>query len=541
MDREKAKEYLKSMLPRYLKTRGILTGGYFNCLNPAHRDSRPMMSFNPKDNTVHCFGCGATYDIFGVLGITCGLSTYAEQFSRACELFLPEEAIQPPQIRTSGIRQVGSRAQPEKAVDYSAYLRECAARVRDTEYFRDIGLSQDIIQKYNLGMDPEFKGANGDTFPAVIIPHGIYGFLAINLEEPEDSAFRLYYGRDSLFNPLIPPDADRLFITFTELEALALLEVKAPVIALGNSANIGELITVMSQLPLNRTCYLVDSGDPDWRGLAEIIRSELTSLGIRCETLSLSYPWQNVAEYLTRDREDFEQRLRNLDRIIHASGKRLPEILRFSAVTDDESFMEPSFLPGIYAICASPGIRRRLIASWVLRADPESMHYIYVSGERDWMLLGQHIYEGSQIVNEKYSLQFPKIELAMTGDISSPGDAALEITNLILARRIKNETENTVLINADRHGNADARWHWYLSLLNELSKRLSALELAVVVFFRKSECELASEVGNQVFRITSVLDCDTAPGSDEEADTMAATILTRENSGEPVSFEIRLE
>ena len=31
MDREKAKEYLKSMLPRYLKTRGILTGGYFNC------------------------------------------------------------------------------------------------------------------------------------------------------------------------------------------------------------------------------------------------------------------------------------------------------------------------------------------------------------------------------------------------------------------------------------------------------------------------------------------------------------------------------
>ena len=129
----------------------------------------------------------------------------------------------------------------------------------------------------------------------------------------------------------------------------------------------------------------------------------------------------------------------------------------------------------------------------------------------------------------------------MTGDISSPGDAALEITNLILARRIKNETENTVLINADRHGNADARWHWYLSLLNELSKRLSALELAVVVFFRKSECELASEVGNQVFRISSVLDCDTAPGSDEEADTMAATILTRENSGEPVSFEIRLE
>ncbi|WP_019000298.1 hypothetical protein [Succinimonas amylolytica] len=541
MDREKAKEYLKSMLPQYLKKRGILPSGYFNCLNPAHRDSRPMMSFNPKDNTVHCFGCGATYDIFGVLGIDCGLNTYAEQFNRACELFLPEEAIQPPRIRSSGIRQVGSRAQPEKAVDYSAYLRECASRVRDTEYFRDIGLSQDIIQKYNLGMDPEFKGANGDTFPAVIIPHGIYGFLAINLEEPEDSAFRLYYGRDSLFNPLIPPNADRLFITFTELEALALLEVGAPVIALGNSANIGELITVMSQLPLNRICYLVDSGDPDWRGLTEIIKGELASLGIRCETLSLSYPWQNVVEYLTRDREDFKQRLLSLDRIIHASGKRLPEILRFSPVTDEDSFMEPSFLPGIYAVCSSPEIRRRLVASWVLHADPESMHYIYVSGERDWMLLGQNIYESSQIINEKYSLQFPKIELALPGNGTDPAEAALEITNLLLAHRIKNETENTILINADRHGNTDDRRNWYLSLLDELSQRLAALRAVVVVFFRKSEYELASEVGDQVFRISSALDCDAVSGCDEEPDTTTATVLTRENSGEPVSFEIRLE
>ncbi|WP_406041349.1 hypothetical protein [Succinimonas sp.] len=540
MDREKAKEYLKSMLPQYLKKRGILPSGYFNCLNPAHRDPRPMMSFNPKDNTVHCFGCGATYDIFGVLGLDYGLNSYAEQFNRACELFLPEQAIQPPQIRAAGIRQLGSRSQPEKAVDYSAYLRECARRVTQTDYFRDIGISADIIQKYNLGMDPEFKGANGDTFPAVIIPHGIYGFLAINLEEPEDSAFRLYYGRDSLFNPLIPENAEKIFITFTELEALALLELGAPVIALGNSSNISELITVMSQMPRNRICYLTDSEDPDWRGLYDIIKNELAALNIKCEVLNLAYPWQNVAEYLTRDREDFAARLGHLDKIIHAAGKRLPEILHFDPITDEESFLEPSFLPGIYAVCCSPAVRRRLTAVWVTHADPEAMRYIYVSGERDWELLGQHIYESSRLLSEKYSLQFPKIELFALRDGLAPEEAARQILNLLLARCLKNETENTILINAGSHQGAPQRWNWYLALMNELSQSIAALKTAVVIFFRKEEEELAAEIGNQVLTISSPLDPEADPG-DEEADSAQATVATRENSGEPVSFEIRLE
>lgn len=63
-------DQLKGMLAQYLNTLGLPIGEPFTCVNPNHEDRNPSMSFNPKDNQhVHCYGCGANWDIFDLIAI----------------------------------------------------------------------------------------------------------------------------------------------------------------------------------------------------------------------------------------------------------------------------------------------------------------------------------------------------------------------------------------------------------------------------------------------------------------------------------------
>ena len=59
---------LKSCLPQWLREHGLPLHKPFACLNPAHQDIHPSMGYNEKNQTVHCFACGATYDIFDLVG-----------------------------------------------------------------------------------------------------------------------------------------------------------------------------------------------------------------------------------------------------------------------------------------------------------------------------------------------------------------------------------------------------------------------------------------------------------------------------------------
>lgn len=59
---------LKSCLPQWLREHGLPLHKPFACLNPAHQDAHPSMGYNEKNQTVHCFACGATYDIFDLVG-----------------------------------------------------------------------------------------------------------------------------------------------------------------------------------------------------------------------------------------------------------------------------------------------------------------------------------------------------------------------------------------------------------------------------------------------------------------------------------------
>lgn len=106
-DFERTKEFLRGKLPDYLRSRGINPDESFACLNPQHPDHRQSMNYNPHTHCVQCYGCGANYDIFALIGFDYGLNDFNAQYSKACELFLGQSP-QPLHERTINFENAGA-------------------------------------------------------------------------------------------------------------------------------------------------------------------------------------------------------------------------------------------------------------------------------------------------------------------------------------------------------------------------------------------------------------------------------------------------
>lgn len=80
-------ERLKGNIADYLQRNGLPTKKRFRCLNPAHEDRHPSMSYYAKGKCCHCFACGVNYDIFAVAGVLENLPTFPEQLQYIASLY----------------------------------------------------------------------------------------------------------------------------------------------------------------------------------------------------------------------------------------------------------------------------------------------------------------------------------------------------------------------------------------------------------------------------------------------------------------------
>lgn len=85
---EKAKQQLLALLPEYLSDKGININANFSCLNPDDKAHIPTMTYSKEKNTVSCFHCKNTYNIFDLIGFEYNLTTFAHQFTKAHELYI---------------------------------------------------------------------------------------------------------------------------------------------------------------------------------------------------------------------------------------------------------------------------------------------------------------------------------------------------------------------------------------------------------------------------------------------------------------------
>ena len=80
-DRDNLREYMPELLSQRFGITDLRRS--FRCPSPNHDDRDPSAHYYENDHSVHCFGCGKTWDVFSLIGELDGIDGFAEQAQAA--------------------------------------------------------------------------------------------------------------------------------------------------------------------------------------------------------------------------------------------------------------------------------------------------------------------------------------------------------------------------------------------------------------------------------------------------------------------------
>lgn len=313
MNPEEAKEYAKTNLEAYLNAKGINTSSNFSCLNPAHEDKHPSMSFDSRRNRCHCFSCGVDYDIFDVVAIDTGLSG-KELFNHVYSLYnisvdyensknqTSSKSIPQPESKTK--IDINKKSQNENRENLTEFFEKCHAAVEKTDYWKKRGLSKATVDAYNLGYWEEKR--------RFVIPTGDFSYNArATWEADKKERYLKPKGQFELFNLKAIPLAEQpVFVVEGEFDALSIIEAGGIAVALGSSSNLRFIEFLKSNRPKYPLILALDNDEAGRAGEAKL-SEELTKIQIDFVDADITFGFKDANEALVEDRESFVQSVLN--------------------------------------------------------------------------------------------------------------------------------------------------------------------------------------------------------------------------------------
>lgn len=310
MTYEDAKRHIKENIRYFLSLEfgiDLKKGKNINCLNPTHNDKKPSMSFYEKNNTLHCFSCGATYDTFDLIKLKYQLSDNKEVFKKALEVFDIELTSESPWKKKEQTNSIENKENQMEKTDYTNYLEECHSRIHDTDYWKKRGLSEETVKKYNIGYDPNFE-SKGFKFPALILPTGKNSYTARNIlpDAEKTNRYRKVGSADCFNLDILGKTDEPIFVVEGIFDALAICEVGGNAIALGTTGNNSFIDAVKKYPSLSPLIVALDNDDAG-RDATNNLKNTLTALDILCVTADLyGSSHKDANEALLADRENFQ-------------------------------------------------------------------------------------------------------------------------------------------------------------------------------------------------------------------------------------------
>lgn len=300
MNRKKNKEWIKAQCGAYLEAKGFDLKKPFRCLNPQHEDLHPSMRFDQNRNKVHCFSCGADYDLYDLIGIEYALDDPAEIFRKADELFHLTDT--PPSF---SLRKHNAAQLPPSADPYLEARRRDAGK---TDYFQRRGLSDTVIERFRLGFDPCFRtqeNGNPVTWQAAIVPTGRGCYLARNCgSRGKDDRIRKRGG-----SPLFAYEALQgetpVFVVEGEFDALSIYEAGGAAVGLGSTANVPQLVKLCRLHPPQAPLLLSLDNDEEGEKAAHRLEEELAALGVKTLRVNIAGEFKDANEALVKNRAAF--------------------------------------------------------------------------------------------------------------------------------------------------------------------------------------------------------------------------------------------
>lgn len=280
-----------SLRPRvldYLREKGINPDRRFRCLNPAHFDRNPSMGYDRKRHKVHCFACGADYDLFDLLTIDLSLSTPGEALEEASRRYGSgtTSRASPPKKK---------QAAPDSPPSGTGYLARCAAARDGTDYFARRGLSGETAERFGLGYDPEAG--------CVVIPCEDGRYVRRSVEGKK------YLNEKGLPSPLFQPELlledGPVFLTEGAFDALSAEELGFRAAALNGAGNREKAAALLRQRGKAGGVLVLTDSDSAGEAWAAALESEFPWL-YRCPQVPVG---KDLNESLTADREGTERYL----------------------------------------------------------------------------------------------------------------------------------------------------------------------------------------------------------------------------------------
>jgi len=247
---------LRPYLLDYLRARGINTARRFRCLNPEHPDRNPSMGYDPRRNKVHCFACGADYDLFDLLALDYGLSSPREALEKASALYGHGDAGKHVPKHSAGSGAAAPSAKEPKPVsdrggEPSTYVTDCAARRGETDYFARRSISEATAARFSLGYDPERR--------CVVLPCDGGHVVRRATEE------KRYLNEKGTASPLFQSEllggSVPVFLVEGVFDALSAEELGHRACAMNGSGNREKVAAILRTLPGPAPVFLIPDSD----------------------------------------------------------------------------------------------------------------------------------------------------------------------------------------------------------------------------------------------------------------------------------------
>lgn len=335
---DRAKEQLKECLTEYLSRKGIEYNKPFRCLNPTHQDNKPSMSYDRKRNKVHCFSCGADYDIIDLIQQEYHITKVADAFKKGYELFNIRVYDNNTQYthNTDNAHNTHKKSEylsnpvddkKKDAEDKKAYFDKCHKALNKTSYLKDRGISDKVANLFNIGFDENFKRA-GVNWQGLIIPTNDGSYVVRNTNPADEDRYRKV-GSSRIFNMKACNTTGPVFIVEGEIDALSIIEAGYNAIALGSATNAQKFINSLGiDMPACQFILCLDN-DNVGQEAQEKIREEMQRLNLKHRIANIAGQYKDANEALINDREAFitslQDAINGVDKVTEAELERQKE------------------------------------------------------------------------------------------------------------------------------------------------------------------------------------------------------------------------
>ena len=281
-----------------------------------------------ETNTFTCHACNRSGDVIDLFQVTNGadyntaLSLLADEIGITIDTYKVNAGGSTQKARADrqeeNTRKQEKEAQEgtqeaEEAQDFTAYYNECRERLTDPEaaaYLQSRGISINTAYWYKVGYDANADPAGtGHPCKRIIVPSSLSHYMGRRIDGGTEYAkINVRGARPGIFNEqVLYMGAKAVFVTEGAFDALSLLEVGAPAIALNSKSNAKYLLERVEKYGTNATLILCLDNDKAGKEATQILRSGLQALNVPTTTANICGGCKDPNEALVKDRAAFSR------------------------------------------------------------------------------------------------------------------------------------------------------------------------------------------------------------------------------------------